>query len=329
MGRTYAECLSKYNERASLVAVFGGSRAPGLASDYGVDCADSLDGLLRRPDVDAVVIATPPGNHREHVVSAAEHGKHVMVEKPMAPTRRICSEMISACRKAGVKLEVLQVERWRSTNATARRMIDQGAVGRVRMIRGHSLFPGYEAQGAWARLPEHGGPLLDLTVHSFDILRFQAGGEPTRIYSVNTTFNGNPVGALTGMAQVAFDNGVMAQNWACMEMPPPSLPDSYFGYVVVGEKAIIDVDSYGKVKLGAGGEWKTVHEFPRVDYIKRPLDPNRLQPFIAALQSFIDDVLDGRPATVSGEDGRTAVEMVDAARLSSESGRAVELPLLD
>jgi predicted dehydrogenase len=327
MGRTYAECLTKYNTRSKLVAIFGGSRAPKLASDYGVDHVASLDELLNRPDIDGVIVATPPGNHPEHVISAAEHGKHAMVEKPMAPTHQMCEEMVRACRKSGVKLEVLQVERWRSTNATAKKTIDQGSLGKVRMIRGYTLFPGYEAQGAWAELPENGGPLLDLTVHSFDIPRFLAGAEPRRLFSTVTTFNRHPLGALTDMSQVLFNNGVIAQNWACMEMPPPSIPNSYFGYVVVGERAILDVDSYGKVKLGRGSDWQVIHEFPRVDYINRPLDPNRLQPFIAAMQSFIDDVLDERPPTVSGDDGRIAVEMVDAAKLSSAKGQAVDLPL--
>jgi UDP-N-acetyl-2-amino-2-deoxyglucuronate dehydrogenase len=327
MGKTYAECLTKYNKRTKLVAIFGGSRASGLAAAYGVEHVGSLEELVNRSDVDAVAVATPPGYHLEHVISAAEHGKHVMVEKPMAPTHEQCEEMVRACRKAGVVLEVFQSERWRSTNATAKRTILDGTLGRVRMIRAHTLFPGYEAQGAWAKLPEHGGPLLDLTVHSFDTLRFLAGDDPKSIFSTIRTFDNNPLGGMTDMSQVSFRNGVIAQNWASMEMPPPSLPNAYFGYVVVGEKAILDVDSYGKVKLGRGKEWEVIHEFPKIDYIKRPLDPNRLQPFISSLQSFIDDVLDGRPPTVSGDDGRIAVEMVDAAKLSSARGQVVDFPL--
>lgn len=327
MGKTYAECLSKYNKRTRLVGIFGGSRAPGLAAQYGVDHIATLDALLDRPDVDAVVITTPPGNHPEHTIRAAEHGKHVMVEKPMAPTHQQCAEMVRACKKAGVVLEVFMSERWRSTNATAKTTIRDGIIGKVRMIRIHTLFPGYEGQGAWTKLPEHGGPLLDLTVHSYDTLRFLAGDEPTSIFSTIRNFSNHPLGGLTDMSEVLFGNGVITQAWASMEMAPPSLPDAYYGYVVVGEKGIIDVNSYGKVKLGMGDEWRVIHEFPKIDYINRPLDPNRLQPFMSSLQSFIDDVLDARPPTVSGDDGRIAVEMVDAAKLSSSTGKAVPLPL--
>src|SRR3712207_1936170 len=63
MGRTYAECISKHNTRARLVAVSGGSRAPGLAADYGADYEPTYEGLLARSDVDAVLVATPHADH--------------------------------------------------------------------------------------------------------------------------------------------------------------------------------------------------------------------------------------------------------------------------
>jgi myo-inositol 2-dehydrogenase/D-chiro-inositol 1-dehydrogenase len=327
MGQTYAECLSKYNTRCKLVAVFGGSRAPKLASNYGIDLVDSYEALLSRPDVDAVVVTTPPGNHPEHVISAAEHGKHAMVEKPMAPSSRQCDEMIRACDKAGVYLEVLQTQRWRSTNAAAKKAILDGRLGRVRMIRGNSLFESYEGGGDWAKLPEHGGPHLDLNVHCYDMVRYLSGGEPTKVFAEVKAFGSHPLGRLTSMAEMHFDNGVVAQHWSSMEMPTPSMPRSMFGFVVVGEKAILDMDAYGQVRLGGGEGWNVIAEFPKVDYINRPLDPNRLQPFIAAMQSYIDDVLDHRPPTVAGRDGRIAVELVEASQASSDTGQAVPFPL--
>jgi predicted dehydrogenase len=326
MGLTYSECLTKYNKRCKLVAISGGSRAPGLASKQGVEYVDTFESLVGRDDVDAVVVATPPGNHPEHVVGAAEHGKHAMVEKPMAPSSRQCEEMIRACDKAGVVLEVLQTQRWRSTNAAGKKAILDGKLGKVRMIRGHSLFLTYEGGGAWTKLPEHGGAHLDLNVHSMDMLRFLSGGEPTRVFGSVKTFSDIPTRDLTAMVEVVFDNGAMAQHWSSQEMPAPSIPDSLFGFVVVGDRAILDIDSYGKVRLTDGKDWQTIAEFPKIDYLSRPLDPNRLQPFIAAMQSFIDDVLDHRPPTVSGRDGKVAVQMVEASVASSRSGEAVKLP---
>src|SRR5919205_3388581 len=94
MGRTYAECISKFNTRVRLAAIAGGRRAPGLAADYGVDYEPTYAKLLARPDVDAVLIATPHAGHRDQVIQAAEAGKHVLVEKPMATSVADCDAMI-------------------------------------------------------------------------------------------------------------------------------------------------------------------------------------------------------------------------------------------
>src|SRR5262245_6614541 len=139
MGRTYAECISKYNTRARLAAIAGGSRASGLAADYGVAYEPTYAGLLARPDVDAVLVATPPAGHRDQVLQAAGSGKHVLVEKPMATTVADCDAMIAACQHAGVMLQVIQTLRFRGTPARAKQAIDEGWIGAVRMIQGQSL----------------------------------------------------------------------------------------------------------------------------------------------------------------------------------------------
>src|SRR5690348_214677 len=84
MGRTYAECVSRYVQRGRLVAVAGGSRAAGLAGDYGVQAEPNIEALLQRADVDAVIITSPQSAHCEQTKLAASAGKHVLVEKPMA-----------------------------------------------------------------------------------------------------------------------------------------------------------------------------------------------------------------------------------------------------
>ena len=171
MGRTYAECISKFNQRGKLVAIAGGRRAPGLADDYDVDYEATYEQVLERNDVDAILVATPHADHLGHVVQAAAHGKHVLVEKPMATSVADCTAMIEACRNASVMLEVIQTLRFRGTPARAKQMIDEGKVGAIRMIRGQALFSDYISDDKpWAKLPQHGGAFLDMGVHNFDIL---------------------------------------------------------------------------------------------------------------------------------------------------------------
>src|SRR6266540_4321728 len=115
MGRSYAECLKRYTTHGRLTAITGGSRALQLAADYGAAFVDSLEGLLARADVDAVLVATPHSGHVSQVTAAARTGKHVLVEKPMALNTAECDAMIAACRNAGVTLSVIQTVRFRGS----------------------------------------------------------------------------------------------------------------------------------------------------------------------------------------------------------------------
>jgi predicted dehydrogenase len=326
MGRTHAECISKYVTRARLGAVSGGSRAPALAADYDVAYEPTYAGLLARNDVDAVLIATPHADHCPQVLAAARAGKHVLVEKPMATSVADCTSMIEACGAAGVRLEVIQTQRFRGAIARTQRLVAEGSIGRVRMFEGRSLFTDYVSDSSpWTAEASHGGAFLDTGVHVFDLMRFIIGEEAESIFATLKTFGGAPDPGLNAMVQIRFAGGVMAQHWMSYEMPRPSLPDHQHRYVLVGEIGTIDVDAYGKVQLGRGGEWTTVWQQPPIDYVNRPLDPVRLEAFVTQTQAFVDDVLDHRPAVVAGEEGRAAVALCEAAWKSSRSGAPVHL----
>jgi predicted dehydrogenase len=326
MGRSYAECLTKFNTRVRLTAISGGRRAPGLAADYGVDHEPTYAGLLARPDVDAVLIATPHADHRDQVIEAAGHGKHVLVEKPMATSVADCDAMIAACRSAGVVLEVIQTLRFRGTPARAKQLIDAGRIGAVRMIRGQALVREYAiTAGSWAGKPEHGGAFLDMGVHNFDIMRFWSGAEARRVFAHITTYGDSGDAWLSAMAQVVFTSGAMAQQWTSYEVPAQSLTGSQHQYVVVGETAALLIDGYGKLLLSTPDGTELIWEQPPIDFVNRPLDPVRLEAFYTQVQAFVDDVLDERAPTVPGEEGRAAVAIVEAAMRSAETGQAVEM----
>jgi predicted dehydrogenase len=326
MGRTYAEGIVKFNSRVKLVAVSGGRRAPGLAADYGVEYEPTYEGLLARADIDAVLIATPHADHHDQVVAAAEAGKHVLVEKPMATSVAECDSMIAACQRAGVMLEVIQTLRFRGTPSRAKQLIDEGRIGKVHMIRNQSLVREYAVTaGSWAHETKHGGAFLDMGVHNFDIMRFWSGSEAKRVFAHVNTYTQADYPALSAMTQIVFANGVVAQQWSSFEVPALSLTGSQHLYTVVGEKGALEIDGYGKLILSTPTSTELIWEQPPIDFVNRPLDPVRLKAFYSQTQAFVDDILDGRPATVSGADGRAAVAIVEAAIRSAQTGQAVEL----
>ncbi len=331
IGKTYVEGMVKFNKRMKLVAISGGSRAPALAASYHVDYEPTIDSLLHRSDIDAVLVATPHSKHISQVIEAAEHGKHILVEKPMALSVQECDQMMEAAKRAGVYLEVIQTLRFRGVPKKTKELIEQGAIGSVRMIRGTGLFESYLEMGSsqsWLSDPHEGGAMLDMGVHNFDIMRFWTGSEVKRVFSKVLSFDpSRPQPFPTAMTQLSMRSGVMCQMWMSFEVPPPNIPDSQHRYVIVGDKGIIDADGYGKLLLGKGDKWETVWEQPYFDYVKDPMNPARLEAFYSQVQLFVDDVLGNRPPSVPGSEGRAAVEIVQAARLSSETGNAVDLPL--
>ncbi len=97
MGRTWAATVRR-TPGAELVAIAGGRRAPGLAADFNVPALEP-DALLADPDVDLVLMLTPPRSHADYAIAAADHGKHVLIEKPMANTAADCDRIVAAARR--------------------------------------------------------------------------------------------------------------------------------------------------------------------------------------------------------------------------------------
>src|SRR4029077_20121362 len=175
--------LARHTTGTRLVAIGGGSRAAGLAAEYEVAAEPDVGALVGRSDIDAVIIATPHSLPLPHTVAAARAGKHVYIEKPMARDIDECDRMIAACRDAGVQLTVNKVTRFRASPRTAKRLIDEGAIGRLRMIRVTSSVSGYlPAEQGWVHDPAEGGAWLDMGAHLCDALRWFTGSDAVTVF---------------------------------------------------------------------------------------------------------------------------------------------------
>jgi predicted dehydrogenase len=333
MGRTYAECIKTYCKNGSIAAIAGGSRAPKLAEAYGTRCLDSVEALLADNSVDAVLISSPHKAHLSQVIAAAKAGKHVLVEKPMALDAGECDQMIAACKQAKVILSVIQTNRFRGSIARAKKLVDEGKIGKVRMIQVRTLFEWVPIAGTtegdhkhWTEDPSEGGLILDQGAHNFDFLRWFAGADPKWVFGRVTQFAPGKYPFPTAMAEVEFKNGVLAQQWMSFELPKPGLENHQFRALVVGETGMLDVDPYGKLQGALDGKpWELIWQQPTIDYINKPLAPERLEAFYTQVQDFIDAVKDKRAPAVTGEDGRAAVALIDAVRKSSTTGQAVAM----
>lgn len=332
MGLTYSEAISKHVKGAKLVAVAGGKRAGELAGEYGVWAAPSIEALLARDDIQAVVLATPDQDRRDLTLAAAAAGKHVLAEKPMAPTVAECDEMIAACEKAGVNLGVVKTERFRKMTKHAKQLIDDGEIGPIRMMRTVSAFPitlsrELFASRPWMSDPKGGGLFMGMASHNTDFLRWLTGSNAVKVFAQVTTFSDLPSTAQSVMAQIVFENGVMAHMWISTELPPPSWPSSEVRFQVVGRDGMIDLENFEFLDLGKGEKWERIETPERFDYLKEPKSPIRLYPHIGVIQEFVDSILEKRAPKIGGAEGRAAVEICEACLISARTGQAVDLPL--
>jgi predicted dehydrogenase len=120
------------------------SSAEAFAGEFSILACESPEELIQNEEIDLVVIATkPPTTHRSLALLAIEHGKHVVVEKPMAETSDECTEMIDAARTAGTVLSVHHNRRWDVDFLNARDALRQGILGELKLLR-NDYSAGYE-----------------------------------------------------------------------------------------------------------------------------------------------------------------------------------------
>jgi predicted dehydrogenase len=328
MGRTWSEVAANHAGGTQLVAVAGGKRAAGLADDYQVALETSPDALVARDDVDLVVIASPPAVHRDQSLAAAAAGKHVLVEKPMAQDRNQAATMVDACRSAGVRLSVVSQHRFRDTPSAAMRVIDEGAIGAIRMIRLTGAEVGWwdlAARGdEWKLDPAQQTAWASWSAHGCDLIRWFTACEPVIAYARITNFSGNPpaVGQ-SAMAQYEMASGALVQVWMTYEMPQPGLASTW-EFVIVGSDGILRLDPYGELLLGREGGWELVARQEAFD----PLDANdpvRLRAYARQLENLLVAVREGHDPLVSGSEGQRTTAMLAAAEQSARSGHALRL----
>ena len=328
MSRTYAYGIRELVTDARCVAVYGGSRASGFAADFELAEEPTLEALLARPDVDVVFLGSPTQAHRDQVLAAAAAGKHVFTEKPIAATLPEIDDMIAACRAAGVLLGVNSVTRWRRGVRLAKQLVDEGAIGQIRMIR-HTyahLQGTFSDPNHWILDPRAGSPFLDQAAHCNDTIRWFAGADASLAFALYGNYTAGPPPDQSAMVTYAFENGISCQIWASYEFPQAMDPEKWTGdYLFVGSTGMIDVQYRGTLRIQRGNGWETLYTHPPV----RQPDPdvNFAYPYAEQVQDFVDAIRDGREPEVTGEVARKAIEMALAADRSARTGLAVPLPL--
>ena len=178
------------SNRSNFIGIYSRSmeKAEAFAKEFGVKHAyNSLEGMLKDPEIDVVYIASPNNLHVNHTIQAAEAGKNVFCEKPMALTEQDCELMISTCEKHNVKLGINFQNRYHPAHIMARDYIKSGNIGKIFVAKAQYCHG--SMQGRW-----HGwrndpavtgaGALVGTGLHPIDLLRFLLDSEIKKVRSL-------------------------------------------------------------------------------------------------------------------------------------------------
>jgi phthalate 4,5-cis-dihydrodiol dehydrogenase len=247
LGRAFTLMLPTFlqDRRVRLVAACDPREAARtqFARDFGAPAYADIESLARDPEVQAVYIASPHQHHAAQARIAARHGKHVLVEKPMALTRAECDAMVDDCRDSGVQLIVGHCHSFDAPYLAARAIVASGEFGRVRMV--HALnftdFLYRPRRPEELRTEEGGGVVFSQAAHQVDVVRLLAGApvrsvravlgawDPARptegAYSALLWFEGGAFASLTYSGYGHFDSDEW-MGWVG-EMGAAKSPEAY------------------------------------------------------------------------------------------------------
>jgi predicted dehydrogenase len=318
---SYARALKELPS-ARLSAVFDDDKERGFqaAKRYGVDFYEDYERLLKREDIEAVVIASENAKHARMTIAAAEAGKHVLVEKPMAISLKDADEMIRASRKAGVKLQVCYVMRYSRPAIIVKEILDRGTIGKLRAIVGTNRLRHF--QGDWFVRPElsGGGAIMDHTVHLADLMRWYTGSEVETVYTeIGTNVDRSLRVEDCFLTLLDFRNGVKATidgSW--------SRPESFYTWgdvtlEVLGSEGAVLLDAFRQVAyLCLSGEPKNPYQWHQWGC---DVDKEMVRDFLSCIR-------EDREPRATGYDGRQGTEITLASYESAKAGRPLKLPLV-
>jgi len=316
-----------HNPHAEVVALF--SRTPETLEERvavtGVSCTlyTDLDQLLQDERVQLVSICTPNYVHAQQTIAAAQAGKHVLIEKPVALNLEDLRTMDAVVREAGVRSLVSFVLRRNPLFKIIRRQVEDDAIGEIFMAEVDYWHSTPRAvPGHWMVDKDRAGSVFLMGgCHAVDATRFLVGSEIVEVSAFSTKgksrahYGYDP----TVSALVRFANGAIGKISACMECEMPYA----FNVILMGHKGTIWDDRIWTHKFAGQTDYMTI---PSIGPSSGDVAHHS---FGAQIDDFVDAILHDRPVQADLPDAVKTHEVVLAVDRSVETGQPVSLPLDD
>lgn len=317
IGKRHARTLAFETPAAQLAVVCDLDET--LARSLAVECrcdrwtVDPYP-VIADPSIDAIAIASSTDSHAALIAAAAEAGKHVFCEKPIALDLESTDRALDAASQSGIKLQIGLQRRFDETYHKARTMIAEGKIGKIESIRESMRDPNPPHQ---EYILTSGGLFRDMSIHDFDCVRWLMGEEVVELFA----FASNLVDPMFG-EYGDVDTSIVSMKFASGALAViENSRRSAFGYdirtEVFGSEGALFVGNprdSGLLHLSSAG---VVSD--HVYWFLERFD----DAYVAEVRAFIDCLVNDTEPLVTGADGRAAMALANAAEASLRSNRPV------
>jgi predicted dehydrogenase len=312
--------------RLAAVCDLVAEKARRIGEEFSIPWFTDMHEMMKRADVDVVVVLTESGNHPRHVIDLAPYGKHVVVEKPMALALDDADAMIKACDTAGVKLFVVKQNRFNVPVRKLREALGAGRFGklvlgtvRVRWCRTQSYYDQEPWRGTWAM---DGGVLTNQASHHVDLLEWMMG-EVDSVFAMTSTALARIQAEDTAAALLRFRNGALGVIEATTATRPKDLEGSLS---LLGEGGTVEIGGFAVNQMKV---WNFARPEPGDEDVMERYSVNPPSVYGFGHQAYYEHVVDcirnDKQHLVDGLEGRKSLELINAIYESVETGREVPL----
>ncbi|HEX5005457.1 MAG TPA: Gfo/Idh/MocA family oxidoreductase [Gemmatimonadales bacterium] len=325
----HIEAVARHSSNAEIVAVCDTDPAALARAEAttGAPGFRTLTDLLAGSSADAIILATPSGLHAPQAIEAAQAGRHVVTEKPMATRWSDGQAMVQACDQAGVRLFVVKQNRRNATIQLLKRAIEKERFGQVYMVnvnvfwnRPQEYYDSARWRGTWEF---DGGAFMNQASHYVDLLDWLVG--PVECVQAFTATLARHIEVEdTGVANVRWRAGALGSINVTMLTYPKNLEGSI---TIIGEKGTVRV---GGVAVNQIEHWAFADSDPD-DALAADASYQTTSVYGYGHPSYYENVVETLRGTAQadtdGREGLRSLELLIALYLSARDGRPVHLPL--
>jgi myo-inositol 2-dehydrogenase/D-chiro-inositol 1-dehydrogenase len=320
IGSLHAEHLTSRIPEAELLMVADTVEdvARTCAERYAIPAATcDYHAVLAHSEIQAIVICSSTDTHASIIEEAAQAGKHIFCEKPIALDLASIDHALEEVKRGGVKLQVGFNRRFDACYRRVRQAVERGEIGHPHILHLISRDP---APPSLEYIRASGGLFLDMTIHDFDMARFLMGSEVEEIFVQAAVMNDPAIGVAgdvdTAVTMMRFSSGGIATI--------DNSRRTVYGYdqrlEILGSAGAITIgNKYPNTAMISDGQ-SIRRDLPLHFFIERYTES-----FLTEMTAFVKAVLHETPTPVSGQDGRAPVVMALAAGKSLREDRPVRL----